>query len=188
MTSLQGLYLGDNLLHGVIPGSFGRFTDLKQVYSGGNEWSGCLPRAWQELETTGDDFRSLGLGFCSDFGYSTPLLSEPRTTVYYDTTQEEEHSQGLKTFTDSGVMENTECAPGRFCSEQSLQRWVMAVWLVGDIAGNPHAGYINALEAAGIVQGCTTRQDLYCPDMYVTRAQMVNLLHKVKMREVENSA
>ena len=41
-----------------------------------------------------------------------------------------------------------------------------------DIAGNPFAEYIEAIEAVGVTLGCTDTS--YCPDLAVTREQMAS--------------
>ena len=38
------------------------------------------------------------------------------------------HRENVKTLRDRGVMEGTFCAPGHFCPNEPIQRWVMAVW------------------------------------------------------------
>lgn len=45
-----------------------------------------------------------------------------------------------------------------------------------DIAGSPHAGYINAIAAAGITSGCNPQGTLYCPTTPVSRGQMATFL------------
>jgi hypothetical protein len=45
-----------------------------------------------------------------------------------------------------------------------------------DDDGNVHEGYIEALAAAGITDGCTV--DRFCPDDLVTRGQMAAFLHR----------
>ncbi len=45
-----------------------------------------------------------------------------------------------------------------------------------DDDGNTHEGFIEAIAAAGITQGCDASGTLYCPDALVTRGQMASFL------------
>jgi hypothetical protein len=82
------------------------------------------------------------------------------------------------------------CRPDRYCPDRYVTRAQMASFLVravdpgasltgsavprfGDIGGT-HADAIRTLAAAGIASGCSP--DRYCPDRYVTRAQMASFL------------
>ena len=65
LAALRRLWLQDNELSGPIPAELGNLADLEQIFLGGtNALSGCLPEAWQSLETLGDDLETLELEFC----------------------------------------------------------------------------------------------------------------------------
>ena len=92
-----------------------------------------------------------------------------------------------------GVLDGTECAPGLFCPDEPIPRWVMAVWLVrildgqdpepisasrfADVdAGQWWAAHVERLAELGITVGCGTESARYCPDDPVTRAQTASFL------------
>lgn len=80
----------------------------------------------------------------------------------------------------------------RYCLNRNTTRAEMATFVARTIglapqAGNrfsdvsgPHAGYINALAAAGIVKGCAEAR--FCPDQGVTRAQMATFIVQASPR------
>lgn len=80
------------------------------------------------------------------------------------------------------------CGSGIYCPNAFVRRDEMATFLTRgfalppgvatftDIAGNPHAGSIGAIAAAGITAGCGPTT--YCPAVYVTRGQMAAFLRR----------
>ena len=94
-----------------------------------------------------------------------------------------------------GVLAGTGCAPGLFCPDDPIPRWMMAVWLVrvvdgqdpepvsasrfADVdAGRWWAAHIERLAELGITAGCATEPAEYCPDDAVTRGQMATFLRR----------
>jgi hypothetical protein len=83
-------------------------------------------------------------------------------------------------------------ANDRYCPTQPVTRAEMATFLAralglgeaavepfSDIAGNVHESAINSIAAAGITMGCNPpANDQYCPDNYITRAQMASMLKR----------
>ena len=98
----------------------------------------------------------------------------------------------IEELAESGVFEDTDCAPGEFCPGDALERWVMAVWLVRVLDGgnpDPSAGrftdvdgdewwapYVERLAVLGVTVGCDTSPLRYCPNGSVTRAEMATFL------------
>jgi hypothetical protein len=80
------------------------------------------------------------------------------------------------------------CAADRFCPEDAVTRAQMASFLVRtlillpgvdvftDDAGSPHEQDINALAASGVTLGCGP--SVYCPDAFVSRAEMAAFLFR----------
>ena len=92
-----------------------------------------------------------------------------------------------------GMLEGTECGTGRFCPDESIGRWVMAVWLVRavdhldepgpgpgrftDVDGEAWwSGYPERLAELGISQGCGRNPPRFCPSGPVTRGEMATFL------------
>ncbi|MFA9446130.1 CAP domain-containing protein [Egicoccus sp. AB-alg6-2] len=81
----------------------------------------------------------------------------------------------------------TGCSGSNYCPSRDLTRSEMAAFLgramgltekpvrtFDDIAGDPNAGWIQALADAGVTGGCDA--DRYCPDAPVSRQQMASFL------------
>ncbi|MCY4620788.1 MAG: VanW family protein [bacterium] len=92
-----------------------------------------------------------------------------------------------------GIIQGTECGTGRFCPDEPIERWVMAVWLVRavDHMDEPAAvpgrfsdmdeeawwsGYVERLAELGISQGCGTNPPRFCASGAVTRGEMASFL------------
>lgn len=92
-----------------------------------------------------------------------------------------------------GVIRGTECGTGRFCPDEPIERWVMAVWLVRavdhldepgpvpgrftDVDGEAWwSGYAERLAELGISQGCGKSPPRFCPSGPVTRGEMASFL------------
>ena len=92
-----------------------------------------------------------------------------------------------------GILGGTECGPRRFCPDEQIERWVMAVWLVravdhmdepGPLAGRFTdvdreawwSGYPERLAELGITHGCGLIPPRFCPSGPVTRGEMATFL------------
>ena len=88
-----------------------------------------------------------------------------------------------------GITRGCATGPTRYCPSKAVTRGQMATFLkrafgieatrpggFTDIAGNVHAGSIDALVAAEITAGCATDPARYCPSEAVTRGQMATFL------------
>ena len=112
---------------------------------------------------------------------------------YSDIADAGSHRTSVELLAEKGILAGTECAPGRFCPTEPIQRWVMAVWLVRAVDGvEPNAGsssrfvdvdptewwvrYVERLADLGITRGCSTEPARFCPDQPVTRQQMASFL------------
>ena len=99
---------------------------------------------------------------------------------------------GVESLDGMGVLTGTECAAGEFCPDDSLERWVMAVWLVRVLDGtdpelssarfadvDPEvwwAPFVERLAVLGVTVGCASSPARYCPHESVTRGQMATFL------------
>ena len=105
------------------------------------------------------------------------------------------HRANVETLAGRGVLDGTECAPGRFCPKDPIQRWVMAVWLVRAVDEAPPAAvvssrfvdvetgewwlpYVERLADLGITRGCAVEPARFCPGDPVTRQEMASFLVK----------
>lgn len=111
----------------------------------------------------------------------------------YADTVDNWHAADISALADLGVFDGTECGPGRFCPDEPLERWVMAVWLVRVLGGDGTSSgvpsrfadvdssvwwtpYVEELADRSITAGCGTGPLRYCPDDVVTRGQMASFL------------
>ena len=46
----------------MIPSELGNLTNLKDLWIEGNDFTGCLPATWQDID--GSDLSRVGLPFC----------------------------------------------------------------------------------------------------------------------------
>ena len=94
---------------------------------------------------------------------------------------------------DLGITKGCARDPARYCPHEPVTRAQMAAFLVRafnidradefgfvDIEGNTHADDIDALAAAAVTKGCATEPARFCPDDYVSRAQMASLLNRAR--------
>ena len=104
------------------------------------------------------------------------------------------HRPAIEALDVAGVLEGTECAPGRFCPEEPISRWVVAVWLVrvlddgAEPAGTDDSSFtdvdedawwalfVERLAVLEVTAGCGVDPLRFCPDDPVTRAQMATFL------------
>ena len=92
-----------------------------------------------------------------------------------------------------GILDGTECAPGRICPDRPLKRWEMAVWLTRALdnaepaaitasrfddvdAASWWAAHVERFAELGITAGCSADPPRYCPNTSVTRGQMAAFL------------
>jgi uncharacterized protein YkwD len=112
----------------------------------------------------------------------------PTAARFSDVPSRHPHAGNIGALAAAGV--TSGCGGGRFCPDAPVTRAQMATFLrqamgiapkapkgVSDVASDhPHAGSIGALQAAGVTQGCNSRQ--FCPSQPVTRGQMATFLDR----------
>ena len=114
------------------------------------------------------------------------------TTEFGDVAPAGVHTPAVEALASDGVFADTECGEGLFCPREPIRRWVMAVWMIRLLGGEPApagvsrfediaAGqwwirYAERLADRGITIGCTADPPRYCPERSVTRAQMATFL------------
>ena len=103
------------------------------------------------------------------------------------------HARSVEALAEAGIVGGTECLRGWFCPDESLDRWVMAVWLVRAVDGREPSAtsasrfadvdsgrwwvpHVERLAVLGITSGCGTGPARFCPSDSVTRAQMATFL------------
>lgn len=96
------------------------------------------------------------------------------------------HAGDINAIAAAGI--TVGCDTGLYCPSGLVRRDEMASFLTRgfalapgeatftDIAGNPHAGSIGAIQAAGITTGCSPTT--YCPASHVTRGEMAAFLRR----------
>ena len=117
--------------------------------------------------------------------------SEP---VYADVSEDAYYFDAVDALVAEGVFEGTDCDEGRFCPEEPLKRWQMAVWLIralgetdpdpatqtrfGDVSDDDWwAPHVERMADLGITVGCSSWVPTkYCPDNNVNRGQMASFL------------
>ena len=113
-------------------------------------------------------------------------------TTFDDATPDGVHTPAINALAAEGLFADTGCGPNRFCPNEPILRWTMAVWLIrvlgdhppvaavsrfGDIAGSEWwLRHVEELADRRITLGCATDPPRYCPDRSVTRAQMSSFL------------
>ena len=106
------------------------------------------------------------------------------------------HELAVAAMVDSGLFEQLECAPGRFCPNDPAPRRVVAVWLHNALTNRdtPIAAAVfadtsdsddyrwrhhaDALYEMGVTYGCRAEPLRFCPDRAVTRGQLAALLSR----------
>lgn len=103
------------------------------------------------------------------------------------------HRLNVETLAELGILDGTECDPQKFCPNEPIQRWVMAVWLVRAVdeadpsgrettrfvdvdAGEWWMPFVERLADLGITKGCALEPARFCPTEPVTREQMASFL------------
>lgn len=102
-------------------------------------------------------------------------------------------SEPIETLAESGVFDGTDCGHHRFCPNDGLLRWQVAVWLVRLLDGDDptalatgrfrdvpssvwYAPHVERLFEIGVTTGCGDND--FCPQGTVTRAQMATFLDR----------
>ena len=92
-----------------------------------------------------------------------------------------------------GILDGTECGEGLICPDQEIERWVIAVWLVRvldnaepdelsstrfvDVGADEWwMPFVERLAELGVTKGCEVEPARFCPEQFVTRAQMATFL------------
>ena len=139
--------------------------------------------------------RASGNGSGSSSGDGAGLFSDVSSGAFY--------SDAVDALAGSGLFEGTECAAGRLCPDEVIDRKTMAVWTVRVVDGQDppavsvsgftdvdpdgfHASFVERMAELGVTLGCGdgTR---FCPDGTVTRAQMaVFLARAFKLADAPN--
>lgn len=103
------------------------------------------------------------------------------------------HRPAVLSLLGSGIPDGTECASDRFCPNDALNRWELAVWLIRVLDGvdpdstfatwfvdiDPHmwwAPHVHRMAELELSRGCTANPARFCPDNPVTRAQIATLM------------
>ena len=104
------------------------------------------------------------------------------------------HQDAIEALEEAGLLQDTACGRNRFCPDQPILRWTMAVWLVRLLDGAdaaPRRGprftdvdpdrrsapFIERLAELEVTLGCRTEPEPhFCPDDPVTRAQMASFI------------
>ena len=100
----------------------------------------------------------------------------------------------LEALGEVGVLDGSGCSGGRSrCSGEPMRRWAMAVWVIRALGLTPEPApadnrfsdvgpdvwwgpYVELLADMGVVGGCGSNPDGFCPHDAVTRAQMATFL------------
>ena len=113
--------------------------------------------------------------------------------IYVDVASGSESFGQVQSLARAGVFAGTDCAVGRFCPDESLRRWELAVWLAralgqGDVgtigrsrfadvdAGAWWAPYVERLAELGVAVGCSTGPGSFCPQAVVDRGEFAGFL------------
>ena len=118
----------------------------------------------------------------------------PAPNPYTDLADASVHQGAVRALVEMGAVEGTGCASDRFCPNEPILRWMMAVWMVRVVDGSdpdvpsavrfddvdPDAwwtGHVERLAELGITNGCAVEPPArFCGDEPVTRAQMAAFL------------
>ena len=151
---------------------------------------GVLARRWAAVAAAA----AVGLGPVAPAGAAAahPAASSG-SAAYSDIAEDAYYFDAVDALAAVGVFEGTDCGEGRFCPDDPLKRWQMAVWLIralGESAPSP-AGqsrfddvstgdwwmpYVERMADLGITVGCSGDPPKYCPGSSVTRGQMASFL------------
>lgn len=112
---------------------------------------------------------------------------------YTDVARTSAHKTNIEELETAGLFDGTECGARKFCPDDPIARWTVAVWLVRAIDGLDAAPvsstrfadvskddwwmpHIERLAELGVTVGCSDAPLRYCPDDLVTRGQMASFL------------
>ncbi len=126
---------------------------------------------------------------------SQTVPSGPQSGLYLDTPPGSSQTIAIGLLDDMGILEGTECHPRRFCPQQSLARWEMAVWLYrafgedvepgtegdnfADVEGDLWwSGYVHGLAELGITKGCASDPLRFCPFDSVSRGEVATFVSR----------
>ena len=114
------------------------------------------------------------------------------TDGYSDVGRGGTHEPAINALAGQGVFSGTECGEGRFCPDDPIERWAMAVWLIRVLGDRIGAGgksrfadvdasewwspYTEALAERKVTTGCKTNPLRYCPASSVNRGQMASFI------------
>ena len=114
------------------------------------------------------------------------------------------HRPAVDALAGWGYFEGTDCDTERFCPEDPIDRWVMAVWLVRALGYTPTdtgnsrfddvsadewwSPYAERIARLDVTSGCARGPLRYCPDQPVTRGQMATFLVRALKIEEAPSA
>ncbi len=128
---------------------------------------------------------SITRGQMAAFVYRYLEMADTGEPSPYIDTDDHAFAVEITAITEAGI--GFGCGEFDYCPDAPLTRQEMARFLVGtfdipllgspsgifdDIAANPFAEYIEAIEAVGVTLGCTDTS--YCPEQPVTREQMAS--------------
>ena len=118
----------------------------------------------------------------------------PAPNPYTDLVDGSVHQGAVMALVEMGAVEGTGCSSDRFCPNEPILRWMMAVWMVRVVdGGDPDApsavrfddvdpdawwtGHVERLAELGITNGCAVEPPArFCGDEPVTRGQMAAFL------------
>lgn len=146
----------------------------------------------------------VGVGLSFLLGWVSAVPAAVEADGYSDVGEAGPHSPSIHALSSGGLdlLAGTDCAPGSFCPDDPLLRWVMAVWLVRVLDGEDPdpsgedpdpsgesrfadvgsaewwAPFTDRLAVLGVTAGCRTDPPGYCPQRPVTRGQMASFLSK----------
>ena len=103
------------------------------------------------------------------------------------------HMPGIEALDELGLFEGTLCGGERFCPQDEMPRWVMAVWLARALPGDDPvpaassrfadvdprewwAPHVERLAEMEITVGCNRTPLRFCPGRGVSRGQMASFL------------
>ena len=126
-----------------------------------------------------------------------PFPADAQMDGFSDVDEAGVHTPSIQALGAGGIdiLAGTDCADGRFCPDDELSRWTMAVWLVRVLdGGDPDpsgvsrftdvgadgwwAPFTDRLADLGVTAGCRADPPGYCPHRPVTRGQMASFLSR----------
>ena len=127
-------------------------------------------------------------------GEEPPAVSESR---FSDVDAGSFYGPFVERMAELGITAGCSADPPRFCSDQSVTRAQMAVFLTTafSLVDGPDPGFedvpstawyhqaVTALADSGITAGCADDPPRFCPDQPTTRAQMATFLHRAISHE-----